>query len=619
MKKKKRFSFSLQRLSPLLSKEFKSTLRLLEPRARRRYLSLSALQVVLSLLEVAALSVLAITITFGLNSYTNIAGQQNTRSDLLDGLLSNLDTEAKIATMLGTYIVLTIAKTFLSAVTTLATLNLLASQSAKIGFRLNKATYERGTDLIRFGKSQENLSGVTNSLDSLLIGYLGTYSQLLGDIASVLMVCIALIFFDFETALLLFSLFTILLGTLHRFVNVKAAKWGEKLTKSSALLNRRVLDSWLVYRETLLAHKVDDLLRTSLSLRLEIAKNRARLSFLPSLSKYIFELFLITSALVISAFQLWFNGISEAVSSLVLIVAASTRLLPSLLRLQGNLLSIKQSVGGGFYARETLMKVQHNLTELVSSDLDDFPNKEFNPTVFIEELSYSYPESAKPAVRDISLSVTPGTFTAITGSSGSGKSTLVDLILGFLKPSSGSVSISDLNPVAAQKAWPGKIAYVPQDVQIIEGSIKENITLSLDGEYSKTRLQNSIDASGLLEDMANLELGVDTLVGERGLKLSGGQKQRLGIARALYSNPDVLVFDEATSSLDPITENRIAKNIYSKLSGRTVIVVAHRLSTVMNADKVIYLRDGCVVASGTFDELKRSVPEFLEQAELSGL
>jgi len=352
---------------------------------------------------------------------------------------------------------------------------------------------------------------------------------------------------------------------------------------------------------------------------LEIAKNRARLSFLPSLSKYIFELFLITSALVITAFQLWFNGISEAVSSLVLIVAASTRLLPSLLRLQGNLLSIKQSVGSGVYARETLKKVQHNLTEPVSSDIGDFPNKDFNPTIFIEELSYSYPESAKPAIRDVSLSVTPGTFTAITGSSGSGKSTLVDLILGFLKPSSGSVFINNLDPVAAQRSWPGKIAYVPQDVQIIEGSIKENITLDFSGEFDKTSLQNSIEASGLLEDIANLEYGMDTLIGERGLKLSGGQKQRLGIARALYSNPNLLVFDEATSSLDPITENRIAKNIYNKLSGRTVIVIAHRLSTVMNADKVIYLREGCVVASGTFDELKRSVPEFLEQAELSGL
>jgi len=619
MKKETRFSLFPKQLSLLVSKEFKSTLKLLDPKSRKKYLSLSALQIVLALLEVAALSILAITITFGLNSYTNITRQQDTSSDLLDGLISNLGTEAKIASLLGAYIVLTIVKTFLSALTTLATLNLLASQSAKIGFKLNKATYERGTDLIRFGKSQENLSGVTGSLDSLLIGYLGTYSQLLGDISSVLMVCAALIFFDFETALLLFSLFAILLWTLHRFVNVKAAKWGEKLAQSSALLNRRVLDSWLVYREILLAHKVDDLLRASLSLRLEIAKNRARLSFLPSLSKYIFELFLITSALVISAFQLWFNGISEAVSSLVLIVAASTRLLPSLLRLQGNLLSIKQSVGGGVYAKETLIKVQHNLTEPDSSDLGDFPNKEFNPTILIKELSYSYPESAKPAVRDISLSVTPGTFTAITGSSGSGKSTLVDLILGFLKPSSGSVSISDLNPVAAQQAWPGKIAYVPQDVQIIEGSIKENITLSFDGESNKIELKNSIYASGLFEDIANLDKGVDTQIGERGLKLSGGQKQRLGIARALYSNPDVLVFDEATSSLDPITENRIANNIYNKLSGRTVIVIAHRLSTVMNADKVIYLRDGCVVASGTFDELKRMVPEFLEQAELSGL
>jgi len=619
MKKETRFSFLLKQLSPLVSKDFKSTLKLMDPKSRKKYLSLSVLQVVLALLEVAALSILAITITLGFNSYTNISIQQNTSSDLLDGLLSNLGTEAKIAILLGTYIVFTIAKTFLSAITTLATLNLLANQAAKIGFNLNRATYGQDTNLIRFGKSQENLSGVTNSLDSLLIGHLGTFSQLLGDIASVVMVCIALLFFDLETALLLFFLFTILLGTLYRFVNIKAADRGESIAKLSVKLSRRILDSWLVYREILLAQKVDELLRSSLPLRLEIAKNRARLSFLPSLSKYIFELLLIASALVISAFQLWFNGISEAVSSLVLTMAASTRLLPSLLRLQGNLLSIKQSVGGGVYARETLNKVHQNLPELVSSDVAKFPSEEFSPMISAKDLSYTYPESSIPAIRDVSLSVTPGTFIAITGSSGSGKSTLVDLILGFLKPSSGSALISSLDPITAQKSWPGKIAYVPQDVQIIEGSIKENITLAFSGEFDMARLQNSIEASGLLEDIANLDDGVDTLIGERGLKLSGGQKQRLGIARALYSNPDILVFDEATSSLDPITENRITKNVYHKLSGRTVIVIAHRLSTVMNADKVIYLREGCVVASGTFDELKRSVPEFLEQAELSGL
>jgi len=215
------------------------------------------------------------------------------------------------------------------------------------------------------------------------------------------------------------------------------------------------------------------------------------------------------------------------------------------------------------------------------------------------------------------LSIAAGTITAITGSSGSGKSTLVDVILGFLRPSSGLVSISERDPVVVQKSWPGKISYVPQDVQIIEGSIMENITLDFSGEFDETILQNSVNAAVLQEDIANLDEGFDTQIGERGLKLSGGQKQRLGVARALYSNPDLLVFDEATSSLDPITENRIADNIYNKLSGRTVI--AHRLSTVMNADKIIYLKDGRLIASGTFSELKESVPEFLKQAELSGL
>jgi ABC-type multidrug transport system fused ATPase/permease subunit len=213
----------------------------------------------------------------------------------------------------------------------------------------------------------------------------------------------------------------------------------------------------------------------------------------------------------------------------------------------------------------------------------------------------------------------PGSFIAITGPSGSGKSTLVDLILGFLKPTSGLVLIDDLDPIKARKIWPGKISYVPQDVQIFEGSLAANVVLNSEGEYDKAILQESLKLSGLIRDIGNLDDGVDTLVGERGLKLSGGQKQRLGIARALYSNPKLIVFDEATSSLDPITENQIAENVYRNLSDRTVIVIAHRLSTVMRADTVLYFKEGRLVASGTFEDLKQSVPEFLEQAELSGL
>lgn len=599
--------------------DFRYVFSLLEKSVKGRFILLSILQTLLAFLEVIALGALALTINVSMNSYTNISREEETNWGFLREILRDLSTEEKIGALLGTYVLLTIVKTFLSAVVTLSALRLLANQSALLGFKINRDLFTRGIRLVRFGKSQENLSGVTGSLDSLLVGYLGSFSQLSGDFATILMVGIALLIINVETSLLLLVLFFLLLSGLHLFVNLGAARLGENLAISATQLNRRILDSFLVYREALLAGRVNELLGSTLPNRLEIAENRARLSFLPSLSKYIFEIFLIASALVISAIQLWISGISAAISSFAIVVAASARLLPALLRLQGSLLSMKQSLGGGVYALSLLEELGQVRSKQRFVTTNHVPDEEFSPRITVDSLSYTYPDSDKPAVNGLSLSVTPGSFIAVTGSSGSGKSTLVDLLLGFLQPSFGSVLISGLDPIFAHRVWPGKIAYVPQDVQIFEGTIAQNVTLFSDKECDKVDVLKSIDLSGLVEDLRNLPEGIETRIGERGLKLSGGQKQRLGIARALYTNPSLIIFDEATSSLDPITENRITKNIYQKSTGRTVLVIAHRLSTVMNADKVIYLKDGNLIASGTFVELKESVPEFLKQAELSGL
>jgi len=605
--------------SHFLPQDLKSVIKLLDAEAKVKFMILSSLQILLALLEVVALGILTVTITIGLNSYTNISKQGEEVFLPLNEFLSDLNTEEQIATMLATYVVLTITKTLLSAITTLLTLNLLANQAAIIGYKLNRELFEQDAEFIKFGKSQENLAGVTYSLDSLLIGYLGTFSQLAGDVATILMVCGALVIIDLETSLLLFLLFASLLIALHRFVNVVAAHLGEKVATLNAKLNRRILDVWLVYREILLAQKVDGLLSSTHEARVEIAKSRARLTFLPSLSKYIFEMFLIISALVVSSVQLWINGINDAVSSFILMVAASTRLLPALMRLQSNILTIKQSIGSGIYARTIIQKIKPRKDTKLPIELENLSKKTFRAEVIVKELSYTYPNEIRPALKDLTFSVTPGTLIAVTGSSGSGKTTLMELILGFLEPSSGSILINGMEPKAIQKFWPGKIAYVPQDVQIIEGSIAENISLKVDCDIEESKLSHCIESSGLLEYVKSLDDGLRTQVGERGQKLSGGQKQRLGIARALYGDPEMLILDEATSSLDAITESIIAKNIFHNASNRTVIVIAHRLSTVMNADLVLYFSKGALISAGKFDDLKKSVPEFLEQAELSGL
>jgi ATP-binding cassette subfamily C protein len=233
-------------------------------------------------------------------------------------------------------------------------------------------------------------------------------------------------------------------------------------------------------------------------------------------------------------------------------------------------------------------------------------------------VSFSYESNADFAIKNVSLKINRGDLVAIVGESGSGKSTLADLVLGMQEPNSGLIQIMGMPPREVFSKLPGFLAYVPQDIAIVDGDIQRNVTLGAELEDNE-RLIDSLKKAALWEDVQKMPKGINSLVGERGVKLSGGQRQRLGIARALFSNPSIIVFDEATSSLDPITEKAVTEAIYTKRGEVTLIVIAHRLSTVRNADVVLLLDNGEAIASGTFDDVRAKAPKFDEQAKLVNL
>ena len=206
------------------------------------------------------------------------------------------------------------------------------------------------------------------------------------------------------------------------------------------------------------------------------------------------------------------------------------------------------------------------------------------------------------------------------GPTGAGKSTLADVILGVIPPVSGAVYIDGVSPAERIRTRPGTIAYVPQDVALISGTIRENVALGVhDDRVDDQRVWGALAEARLAEFVRNSPEGLDTAIGERGVRLSGGQRQRLGVARALYSHPSVLVMDEATSALDAETEHLITEMLDGLGSDVTTVTVAHRLATIRRADLVLYLEDGQVLASGTFDEVRAAISQFDRQANLLGL
>ena len=234
--------------------------------------------------------------------------------------------------------------------------------------------------------------------------------------------------------------------------------------------------------------------------------------------------------------------------------------------------------------------------------------------------SLTNPSKSFRAISDVTLDIPPGISVAFVGPSGAGKTTIIDILLGVLNPDEGRVLISGLPPLLAIAKWPGAVSYVPQDVVIAAGTIRENVALGYPTKEATDELvMNALKIADLNIFVESLPLGIETQVGERGAKISGGQRQRLGIARAMFTNPHLLVLDEATSSLDSETEVSILEAIHALRGSTTVVMIAHRLSTVRNADIVVYMSEGKVLATGSFEEVRRAVPDFDHQAKLMGL
>ena len=341
---------------------------------------------------------------------------------------------------------------------------------------------------------------------------------------------------------------------------------------------------------------------------------------MPSISKYLIESTVVLAAVLISGVQFLLQDATQAISTLIVFMAAGTRIAPAVMRIQQGIIQIKGNIGTSQPTLELIESLHSSKLLPKISDEIEFSHKDFRATVFLENVCFQYPGKKSPAISEVSLNVPEGTVTAIVGPSGAGKTTLVDVLLGVIEPDSGVVKISSKTPLEAVSTWPGAVAYVPQDVVISDTTIRDNIAIGFPSESACDALVwDALEVAQLSDFVRNLPIGLDTQVGERGAKISGGQRQRLGIARAMFTKPKVLVLDEATSALDGQTEADISSAIQALKGSATVILIAHRLSTVRNADLIVYMDSGRIVFKGTFDEVRHAVPDFDRQAQLMGL
>ncbi|PCI42199.1 MAG: hypothetical protein COB46_01430 [Rhodospirillaceae bacterium] len=372
----------------------------------------------------------------------------------------------------------------------------------------------------------------------------------------------------------------------------------------------------MAYKEIKVLGQTENLQNRFSKHRRKIAKYRSLNNFLGAVPRLYLEISMLIGIALVATFMLKDRPIGEVVSVLVLLATAGLRMMPSVNRVLILMQTIKISVAPvKVILAEFEIAPVEAVTESALAQVAEESTFEDGGKIVLTDVAFKYPGREAAALEAITLSIAAGQSVGFVGKSGAGKSTLVDVLLGFLVPTNGHVFYAGVNIHENLVSWRKKIGYVSQTMFISDDTVKANIALGVsEKDIDLTRIKEVVELAHLDDVIKELPSGLDTRIGEEGAKLSVGQRQRIGIARSLYHNPDILIFDEATSALDNQTEHRISQMVKELKGKKTTIIIAHRLSTVRQCDKIFYFEDGKIMGEGDFETLNKTCQGFANLA-----
>ena len=464
--------------------------------------------------------------------------------------------------------------------------------------------------LLRLGRnSSETLRTVFISVDQVVVGVVSGSVTLLANVAVSVAVALGLLLSSPLVAVAVTVYFVVIAVAWMRVVRGALARRGLRVLELQEERYRLVMQSISAAKELQLRG------RTRFYADTAVARTRGINSAMrgPSVAngslRYLLETSLVVGAVLVVGVAGLANGRDAALPAVGLVLAGAFRFLPAL----NQVLFLSNQVQ---YNTPAIDLVEQELATFAAYGRPGHRKVSIGPLRFEQELrldhvSFVYPTRPEPALTDVSLVVREGEAVGIVGPTGAGKSTLLDVILGLLEPTSGEVLVDGRPLAELREAWQRSIGYVAQDVYLVDDTLRANVALGwLGAEIDDLAVREAVRLAGLEDDLSDLPDGLETVVGERGVRLSGGQRQRIGLARALYTRPSVLVLDEATSNLDEATERRIVDTLAALPGGTTTIVVTHRTASVRHCDRLVYLKKGGVFASGSFEDIRARVPGF---------
>lgn len=576
---------------------------LVEPRDRTR-LRLLALYGVL----IAGLDTIALVLIYAL---INLLGNQNV-SGLAGSLISSLglDGSDRYRTALILLVmtsILFVTRSLLSVLGLWLTLGASNAAQANLISRL-LIGHARAPQLLRLERnSSETLRTVLSSVDQVVFGVVFSSVQLISNAAVAVAVAVGLILASPLVALAVTIYFAVIALVWARGVRGPLARRGQRMQDLYEERYKLVLQGISAAKELQLRGRALFYAEGAAQRTRAINDAMRGASVASGSLRYMLETSLVIGAVIVVGIAGLTSGKDAALPAVGLVLAGAFRLLPAL----NQVLFLNNSVqfsASAIGLVEDELKTFGSYASLDKDEETGVAPHQLESKLELSDIVFCYPTREEPALRGVSITVRAGESFGIVGPTGSGKSTLLDVILGMLEPSEGVVCVDGIPMSVVRAGWQRSIGYVPQDVYLVDDTLRANVALGWYGEeIDDSRVDTAISLAGLDEVVADLPNGPNTLVGERGVRLSGGQRQRVGLARALYTQPSVLVLDEATSNLDQVTERRIVDTLNALARNLTLIVVTHRLVSVEDCDHVVYLERGEIKAEGRFADLPQSV------------
>lgn len=494
----------------------------------------------------------------------------------------------------------------------------LARRQANVANRMYSSILKSDYNWFKSKSRSEIIDILDRGVGAAIVNSLGQTILVFSELSMIIMFLIVLLFVSPIMCLsFVFYLGAIAFG-LNYIIGNKVSKFAKALLLNSLEGKVMISDSLRLFREIVTYRKSDEITIKMKEIYEKQANAFAEETWIQQIPKFALELALMLGAfLIISIGYFYYNG-AELLANLVLYMAGASRIFPGILRAQASVLSMRSfsPLNDGFHElnSEILKNQRSNLESESISGLEE------NSSISFTNVTYKYSENNAFSLANFSIQIPANSRIAVVGSSGAGKSTFCELLLGLLIPSSGDVSIGEINNLEWINQNRGRIAYVPQEPVLISGTLTQNITLNFNNlPHDHVRLLRIIKSLHLDSFIESLPNGLDTVLKDSDSIMSGGQKQRIALARALYQDPKIIVLDEPTSSLDATTELAITDFLSESKRDFTIVMIAHRLNTVRNFDQILYLDNGKIAGIGDFDNLRSQNEKFDQMARNMGL